>query len=199
MPAADWSSISNGAGVFAIVADGTAPSPPDVMQITGGGQMFQNLTSGTFRDSRVSAWTRQSVANSSPLYLALRSLNTTFIANPATMFLTTIYAESTTTVNYTISAIVAGVVTNIIVVSLAPLNGNPVNSWQQFRFSAFNSGTDILLRTEQWNGAAFVPVVDCAAPIASFPALNVVGRCRFGALIGGGTNSIDDVNFYSLT
>lgn len=198
MPAADWTSISNGSGAFAIVADGTAPSPPDVMQISAGGQYFQNITAGTFMNSRVTAWCRQSIANQNPLLLALRSINTTFSANPATYFVTTIYAESIVNVNITISAIVAGAQTNIVSFSYASLNGDPVNTWQQFQFSAFNSGTDILLRLSQWNGAAFIPVADAAAPIASFGALNVAGSCRFGALVPGGTNRIDDVNFYSL-
>lgn len=199
MPSADWTSISNGSGAFAIIADGTAPSAPDVMQITAGGQYFQNITAGTFKDSRMVAWCKQSTANSNPLLLALRSLNTTFIAAPATYFATTIFAESATDLNVTISAVVNGVVTNIVAVSTPSLNGNPVNTWQQFQFSAFNSGTDMLLRVAQWTGAVFAPVADCAAPIATFPALDAVGNGRFGAMINSGNTRIDDVNFYSLT
>lgn len=198
MPAADWTSISNGAGTFAIIADGTAPSPPSVMQISTGGQMFQNLTSGTFRDSRITAWCRQQSANNSPMLLVLRSLNATYSAAPATYFIATVYAADALTISYTIQAIVNGVVTTILNASASTQNGNPVNTWQQFQFSSLNSGTDILLRLSQWNGAAFAAIGDCAAPIASFPTLNAVGRCRFGALIGGSAVLLDDIAFYSL-
>lgn len=199
MPAADWTSISNGAGAFAIVADGTAPSPPDIMQITAGGQYFQNITAGTFKDSRISGWCRQATANTQGFFLCLRSLNTTFSANPATYFVAEIYAASAATVTIAIRAIVAGAVTTIVSTAVTAVNGNPVNTWQQFQFSAFNSGTDILLRVAQWDSAAFIPLVDAAAPIASFPALDAAGSCRFGGLLGGGTLGIDDVNYYSLT
>lgn len=198
MPAADWTSISNGAGAFAIVADGTAPSPPDIMQISAGGQYFQDITAGTYRDSRITAWFRQSNANQADCLLALRSLNTTFSAAPASYFVAEITPANATLITVSIKAIVAGVVTTIVSTVVTSQNGNPVNTWQQYQFSAFNSGTDILLRTSQWNTVAFVPLVDCAAPIASFGALNAVGSCRFGAMIGGGTMGIDDVNFYSL-
>lgn len=203
MPSADWTSISNGSGAFAIIADGTAPSGPDVMLISAGGQMFQNITAGTFRDSRITAWNKQATANNSPLYLVLRSLNTTYSANPASYFMCEILAESAApdNINFIIRAVVAGVSTTIVTGSASSLNGNPVNTWQQFQFSSFNSGVDILLRLSQWTGAAFAPIVDCAAPIASFGALNAVGSCRFGALISGGANTvrIDDVAYYSLT
>lgn len=198
MPSGDWTSISNGSGSFAIIADGTAPSPPDVMQITTGGQMFQNLTSGTFRDSRITAWCRQQSANNSPLLLVLRSLNATYSAAPATYFIATVYATGPTTISYELAAVVGGVTTTILNVAVTSQNGNPVNTWQQFQFSAFNSGTDILLRIAQWNGSAFVPIGDCAAPIASFPTLNAVGRGRFGAFIGGSAVLLDDIAFYSL-
>lgn len=201
MPSADWESISNGAGVFGIAADATAPTPPDIMQITAGGQFFQNITGGSFMDSRVSAWCRQSIANVTPLKLALRSTdNTTFSAAPANYFVANIFAETATTVSVELVAVVNGVATSIVSIgSITSLNGNPVNTWQQFQFSTLNSGSDILLRVAQWNGAAFVPIVDGAAPMASFPSLNVAGRCRFGSLVGGGNIGIDDVNYYSLT
>lgn len=200
MPAADWTSIANGAS-FAIVADGTAPSPPSVMQITGpGGQVFQNITGGTFKNSRVSAWGRLDTLSNAHLYLILRSQNTTFIANPATFFILDINNVGSSMVRYRLSAVVAGVVTLIVVVDVTSLNGNPDNTWQQYQFSSFNSGTDILLRVSQWNGATFVPVVDAAAPIASFPALDAAGSCRFGAQNAGpATTRVDDVNYYSLT
>lgn len=201
MPAADWTSIGNGAS-FAIIADGTSPSPPDVMQITGpGGQAFENITGGPFKDSRVSAWTRLNTLSNSHLYLILRSQDdTTFIAAPATFFLIDIINVGASMVRYRLSAVVNGVVTLIVVVDIASLNGNPDNTWQQYQFSSFNSGTDMLLRVAQWNGAAFVPVVDAAAPIASFPALDAAGACRFGASNAGpAITLVDDVNYYSLT
>lgn len=200
MPAADWTSISNGAGAFAIVADATSPSPPDIMRITAGGQFFENITAGPFKDSRVSGWCRQSAANTQGFFLALRSLDdTTFTSAPATFFLAQIYAQSATNVSVEIDAIVNGVSTTIVNTSVSSQNGNPINTWQQFQFSSFNSGTDILLRIAQWNLAVFVPLVDAAAPIASFPTLDAAGSCRFGGLLGGGTLGIDDVNYYSLT
>lgn len=201
MPAADWTSIGNGAS-FAIIADGTAPSPPDVMQITGpGGQAFENITGGPFKDSRISAWGRLDTLSNSSLYLILRSQDdTTFIAAPATFFLVIIVNSGSSNVRYTLNAVVNGVVTQIVQVTVASVNGNPDNTWQQYQFSAFNSGTDMLLRVAQWNGASFVPVVDAAAPIASFPALDAAGSCRFGASQAGpAITRIDDVNYYSLT
>lgn len=200
MPSADWTSIANGAS-FAIVADGTAPSAPDVMQITGaGGQMFQNITAGTFKDSSVSAWGRLDTLSNSTLILVLRSLNTTFIAAPATFFYVQIQNIGSSNVRISLYAIVNGVSTTIVQVSFASLNGDPDNTWQQYQFYSFNSGTDILLRVSQWNGAAFVPVVDAAAPIASFPTLDAAGSCRFGSIQAGpAITRIDDVNFYSLT
>lgn len=199
MPAADWTSISNGAGVFAITADATAPSPPSVMNISTGGQAFQNITAGPFKNSRITAWQRQSDA-ASDMYLCLRSLNTTaFIAAPSTFFLATTTARSAVNIGIRISAVVNGVMTTIFFISdIASVNGNPQTTWQQYQFSAFNSGTDILLRLSQWNGATFVPMADCAAPIATFPTLDAAGSCRFGALAGGAGLFIDDVNFYSL-
>lgn len=201
MPAADWTSISNGAGAFAIIADGTAPSPPDVMQITAGGQMFQNITAGPFQDSRISAWFNQTGVGANPGYLILRSMDdTTFLSAPATLFSAQFNPETATDIQARITAIVAGVATIIVDVHNIPsVNGNPSGSWQQYQFSAFDSGTDILLRFSQWDGAVFVPCVDCAAPIASFPALDAAGSCRFGALFQSSAIEIDDVNYYSLT
>lgn len=202
MPAADWTSISNGSGAFAIVADGTAPSPPDVMDITAGGQMFQNITAGTFKNSRISGWVNQENSNLSIAFLlVLRSLNTTFSANPATYFVARICPTATPLIRVRLDAVVAGVVTTIVQVDASPQNGAGSGTWQQYQFSAFNSGTDILLRLSQWNGAAFVPLIDAAAPIASFPALDAVGSGRFGSLQTAVLTLpfyIDDINFYSL-
>lgn len=200
MPSADWTSISNGSGAFAIVADATAPSPPDAMQITAGGQLFENITAGPFKDSRISAWVFLINANTSTFYLCLRSQDsTTFIAAPATYFLASINASSATELEIFISAVVNGVITQFINILVTSVNGDPRNSWQQYQFSAFNSGTDMLLRLSQWDGAVFVPMSDCAAPIASFPALDAAGLCRFGGLFGTQNFRIDDVNYYSLT
>lgn len=103
-------------------------------------------------------------------------------------------------VSASIYAVVNGVQTLILSLSYSSLNGNPSNTWQQFQFSTFNSGTDILIRLAQWNGSAFIPVMDCAAPIASFPALDAAGSCRFGAnSVGLALVLVDDVNYYSLT
>lgn len=200
MPAADWTSISNGSGVFAITANGTAPSPPDVMNIVSGGQSFENITAGPFKDSRITAWTLQDVAQSGPMYLSLRSQDdTTFIAAPATFFLATIMAQASSIVQVRIAVVVNGVMTTIVFTGVASQNGNPQNTWQQYQFSAFNSGTDMLLRVAQWNTVAFVPLADCAAPIATFPTLDAAGSCRFGGLVASPGLFIDDVNYYSLT
>lgn len=204
MPAADWTSISNGSGVFAIIADGTAPSPPDVMSFTAGGQFFQNITGGPFKNSRISGWVKQEFSNLAISFqLALRSLNTTYSANPATYFVTNICPlNSATLIRVRINAIVAGVVTTIVQVDVTSQNGDARNTWQQYQFSAFNSGTDILLRVAQWNGAVFVPLVDAAAPIASFPALDAAGSGRFGSIQAGALTNpfyVDDVRYYSLT
>lgn len=199
MSSADWTPLSNGSGVYAIIADGTAPSPPDVMNITAGGQMFQNITAGPFKNSRVTAWIKQGQsAGSTALLLCLRSLdNTTFSAAPATYFRTTIASFSTTEILARAEVVVNGVLTTIVSVVATSQNGNPVNSWQQFQFSAFNNGTDILLRVAQWTGAVFAPILDCAAPIATFPTLDAAGSCRFGGSAGSAV-VIDDVNYYSL-
>lgn len=201
MPAADWTSISNGSGAFSIVADATAPSPPDVMQITAGGQLFENITAGPFKDSRISGWVFQQAINNDAFYLGLRSLDdTTFIAAPATYFLATLECGGASTFRIIIRAIVNGVQTIIVNDnSITSVNGDPLSSWQQYQFSAFNSGTDILLRLAQWDGAVFVPLIDCAAPIASFPTLDAAGSCRFGTLRSAANVRIDDINYYSLT
>lgn len=199
MAAADWTSIGNGA-TFAIVVDGTAPSAPDVMQITGpGGQAFQNITGGAIKNTRVSSWTRLDTLSNSLLYLVLRSQNTTFIAAPASYFLASVQTIGSSMIRVRIYAIVAGVQTQIVVSDWTGLNGNPDNTWQQYQFSALNVGTDIYLRFSQWNGAAFIPLQDAAVAIASFPALDATGRCRFGAQNAGpAVTYIDDVNYYSL-
>lgn len=201
MSSADWTSISNGSGAFAIIADGTAPSPPDVMQITNGGQMFENITAGPFQDSRVSAWFFQTGVGANPAYLILRSMDdTTFLSAPATLFSAQFNPETATEVQARISAIVNGVATIIVDGhNLPSVNGNPSATWQQYQFSVFDSGTDMLLRFSQWDGGAFVPLLDCAAPIASFPTLDAAGSCRFGALKNSNNIKIDDVNYYSLT
>lgn len=203
MPAADWTSISNGSGAFAIVADGTAPSPPDVMSFTAGGQMFQNITAGTFKDSRITGWVKQEQSNLAIAFLlVLRSQDTTFSAAPATYFIGRSAPVSATEVRVRIDAVVNGVITTIVQVDAPSQNGNPINSWQQYQFSAFNSGTDMLLRFAQWNTVSFVPLVDAAAPIASFPALDAAGSCRFGSLQTGALSFpfyVDDINYYSLT
>lgn len=201
MSSADWTSISNGSGAFTIIADGTAPSPPDVMQITAGGQMFQNITAGPFQDSRISAWFNQSGTSTNPAYLVLRSMDdTTFLSAPATLFVVQFNPETATDVQARVTAVVNGVGTIIVDAhNLPSVNGNPSGSWQQYQFSVFDSGTDMLLRFSQWNGSVFVPLVDCAAPIATFPTLDAPGSCRFGALFQSSTIEIDDVNYYSLT
>lgn len=203
MPAADWTSISNGSGVFAIVADAAAPSPPDVMSFTAGGQVFQNITGGPFKNSRISGWCKQENSNLNISFiLTLRSLNTAFSANPSTYFICNVCPSSTTEIRVRFNAVVAGVVTTIVQADLSAQNGNPINTWQQYQFSTFNSGTDILLRCAQWNGSVFVPVLDAAAPIATFPALDAAGSGRFGSIQGGGLSSVfyvDDINYYSLT
>jgi len=198
MSSADWTSISSG-GSYSIIADGTAPSPPDIMNIIAGSQDFQNITAGTFKDSRITAWTKQTSANAHTLRLVLRSQNTTFQGNPAKYFLTTLTAFDATDVSVTQEVWVNGVVTTLFNGLIASLNGNPLNSWQLYQFSAFNDGTDILLRTAQWDGGAFVPIVDSAAPIATFPTLDAVGSCRFGGTVTAANMAIDDVSFYSLT
>lgn len=198
MPSSDWTPISNGSGSYAIVAAGGAPSGPDVMQIATGGQLFENITGGPFKDSRVSGWVKLP-ASVDRFYLCLRSLDdTTFITAPASFFLARILTNSATEFEIFISAVENGVLTNILNILCPAQNGDPQNTWQQYQFSALNSGTDVLLRIAQWDGAAFIPVADCAAPIATFPTLDAAGSCRFGALITNATQ-IDDVNYYSLT
>lgn len=202
MASTDWTSISTGTVSFSIVADGTAPSPPDVMEISttgAAGQAFQNITGGPFKNSRMSGWVNQAQSSGSIGFrLNLRSLNTVY-ESTATYFLARIAAFSSTQVRIRIDAVVAGATTVLILTDVTALNGTPISTWQQYQFSALNSGTDILLRVAQWNGAAFVPVMDVAAPIASFPTLDAAGSGRFGGDIGAtGTIRIDDVAFYSL-
>lgn len=203
MSSADWTSISSGTGSFAIIGDATAPSPPSVMQILegagSGGVHFQNITAGTFKDSRVSGWSNQTTGAAPGFVLILRSLNANFSAG-ATYFRSTISPISATMIHITLDANVAGVITTIGSVNVTSFNGNPVGSWQQYQLSAFNSGTDILLRVAQWNGASFTPVLDSAAPIASFATLDAAGNCRFGAFLNPNNGlTVDDVNYYSLT
>lgn len=200
MSSADWTSISNGSGAYAIIADAGAPVPPDVMSIIAGGQDFQNITGGTFKDSRITAWLKPSAYGAGNIRLALRSQDTTFSANPATYFLSTVRPQTSTNFSIGIQAIVNGVETTFASLSIASINGDTIN-WQQFQFSALNSGSDILLRISQWDGANFIPLLDAAAPIASFPSLDAAGSGRFGGQIttGGQTLSISNPNFYSLT
>lgn len=203
MPAADWTSISNGSGAFAIVADATAPSPPDVMSFTAGGQHFQNITGGPFKDSRISGWVNQENSNLSIQFaLVLRSQDTTFSAAPATYFIARICPTAAPLIRVRLDAVVNGVVTTIVQVDAPPQNGAGHGTWQQYQFSSFNSGTDMLLRLAQWNGAVFVPLVDAAAPIASFPTLDAAGSARFGSLQTVALILpfyVDDINYYSLT
>jgi hypothetical protein len=202
MSSADWLAISSGSGVYGIVADGTAPSPPDVMAITAGGELFQNITAGPFKDSRITAWNKQNNNSSNNAFaLILRSQDNNF-NNPATYLYASVCAFSATQLKINFYVINAGVVNNVIQGTINSVNGNPIQTWQQYQFSAFNSGADILLRFAQWNGATFVPLVDAAVPIASFPAVDAAGTCRFGTWDLGGIGTpfyIDDVNFYSLT
>lgn len=205
MPSGDWTLVSTGAVADAIVADGASPSPPDVMEITAttgaaAGMAFENITGGPFLDSRISAWFRNNSAGVVG-WLVLRSQDdTTFVAAPATFFAALIAAPNATEVTVTINAVVAGVVNTIVSTNITSVNGDARTSWQQYQFSVFNDGTQMLLRVAQWNGGAFVPVVDAAAPIASFPALNAAGSGRFGSQLSGlNSMRIDDVNYYSLT
>lgn len=165
--------------------------------------MFQNITAGTFKDSRVTGWVKQEQSNLAIAFLlVLRSQNTTFSANPATYFIARSTPGGSVDVRIRLDAVVNGVVTTIVQADVASVNGNATNTWQQYQFSAFNSGTDILLRFSQWDGAAFQPLLDAAAPLASFPSLDAAGSCRFGSLQGLSLTQpfyIDDINYYSLT
>jgi len=199
MSSADWTPISNGSGVYAIIMDATAPTPPDCLQVTAGGQYFENITGGSFKDSRISGWCNQAAANASTFLLALRSQDdTTFSAAPATYFETRINAQGSGDVGIVIRTIVNGAATTIVNTSLSSVIGDLVGVWSQFQFSALNSGTEILLRVSQWDGANFIPMLDAAVSIASYPTLDAVGFGRFGAEVSQSCK-IDDVNFYSLT
>lgn len=200
MSSADWNAISDGSGAYAIIADPTAPTPPDVMSVISGGQDFQNITGGTFKDSRISAWMRPSTYSAGNLRLILRSQDTTFEENPAKYFVSKISAASSTNISVVMQAIYNGSTTTFFSGQIASINGDPID-WNQYQFSCLNSGSDILLRLSQWNGSNFIPIVDGAASIATFPLLDAVGSGRFGGQIttGGQRVLISDVNFYSLT
>ena len=209
MSSSDWTSaLTTGTVSFYIISDLTAPSATEAMQVDtpagNAGLAFQNVTGGPFKDSAISGWAKQPVSNGAAnIMLVLRSQdNTTFIANPATYFFATCSAGSSTDVRLKIIAVVAGVLTDIVAtVDVASVNGNPINTWQQFEFAVINSGTDYLFRISQWNGSAMIPILDAAAPIASFPALNASGSARFGTRVGGlpGSIYLDDIAYYSIT
>lgn len=203
MALADWTPLSNGSGVYAVIADGTAPSATKVLNISEGGQSFQNITGGPFKNSRVSCWMKQSLSIAARVHLSLRSLdNTTFSAAPASYFLAKIAPSTGGTVQVIFAAVVNGVETSIFSNSaITSQNGSTDDTWQQYRFSTLNSGTQTLLRVEQWNGSAFVPILDVAIATSTFPTLDAAGSCRVGALvtsISGIGVRLDSVNFYSL-
>lgn len=208
MASTDWtSSLTTGTISYLIVADGTAPTPPDVMQIdntSAAGMAFENITGGPFKDSAIAGFARQAQSNGATnIMLCLRSQDdTTFIANPATYFFATFSAVSTTQIRIKIAAVVAGVITDIVgTADVSSVNGDPVNTWQGFEFACINNGTDFLFRGSQWNGSVFIPILDAAAPIASFPALDATGSARFGTRVTSGNQSIllDDISYYSIT
>lgn len=207
MASTDWtSSLTTGTVAYVIISDGTAPTPPDAMQITttgASGMAFQNITGGPFKDSAIAGFAKQAVSNGSEnLMLCLRSQdNTTFIANPATYFFATFSAGGATSIRVIIRAVVAGVITDIVnPADVSSVNGNPINTWQGYEFAIINNGTDFLFRCSQWNGASFIPIVDAAVPLASFAALNATGSARFGTRAAiTSTVVIDNVSYYSIT
>lgn len=207
MASTDWtSSLTTGSVSYLIISDGTAPTPPDAMQITSigaAGMAFQNITGGPFKDSAIAGFAKQALSNGSEnLMLCLRSQdNTTFIANPATYFFATFSAGGATSIRVIIRAVVAGVITDIVnPADVSSVNGNPINTWQGFEFAIINNGTDFLLRCSQWNGSVFIPIVDAAVPIASFPTLNNTGSARFGTRPNISSMIVlDNISYYSIT
>lgn len=195
MAEADWTYIPEAGGSFFLAADAQAPSPGAVMNLTNG-NTFRNITGGSFKNARISGWYRQVNSGVTPEgILAVRSLDTNTFATASWV---RVKIKGGVNIESTIEVISGGAVIHSQDSTTTSVAGNTSNAWSLYRFSVFTSGASTYLRFEQWDGAAFVVMLDVLIPTASMGALDASGRYKFGTVSGSGTNKWDDISLYSL-
>jgi len=203
MASSDWTLITDGATGFSAIVDETG-SPYFAQTATAlqtsEGITYQNITGGALLNTSISAWIRAQISGSNSVpQLTLRSQDVLWLTG--TKYLLQLNPQAGNIINLQVHRYNAGVITYLYsgAFDTAP-NPNGSLSWQRWKFSAINSGSNVLLRIENWNGASWDVVTDIIDSSAS--KIAVAGFARFGnddtGVPATNINKFDEIEISSL-